>query len=204
MDIVNSRNELFGAIRIPLLKGTGRDQIKEFMTNYKAYVHRQEVRRNLGEKVETLRMRDLVDLDLLGTIAVYELDKTGVEELSDDEVSQYLKNCLAPSSTHFPSVKELFGNLKFSVLGANSPKKVVDFFKNVQKVVDENGLERYGEKLLTKRLLDIIQPKKLRSLILEEIEFNGKESVQTRIALFKLVKHHAINLSFYYDVGASG
>jgi hypothetical protein len=28
--------------------------------------------------------------------------------------------------------------------------------------------------------------------------------VQTRIALFKLVKHHAVNLSFYYDVGASG
>ena len=83
-------------------------------------------------------------------------------------------------------------------------KKVVDFFKKVQKVVDENGLERYGEKLLTKRLLDIIQPKKLRNLILEEIEFNGKESVQTRIALFKLVKHHAVNLSFYYDVGASG
>ena len=167
MDIVNSRNELFGAIRIPILKGIGRDQIKEFMTNYKAYVQRQEVRRNLGEKVETLRMRDLVDLDLLGTIAVYELDKNGVEELSDGEVSQYLKNCLAPSSTHFPSVKELFGNLKFSVLGANSPKKVVDFFKKVQKAVDENGLERYGEKLLTKRLLDIIQPKKLRNLILE-------------------------------------
>ena len=74
MDIVNSRNELFGAIRIPILKGTGRDQIKEFMTNYKAYVHRQEVRRNLGERVETLSIRALVDLDLLEIIAVYKLD----------------------------------------------------------------------------------------------------------------------------------
>ena len=55
-----------------------------------------------------------------------------------------------------------------------------------------------------KKLLDIIQPKKLRSLILDEIEFNGKESVQTRKALFKLVKHHATNLSFYYDAGSSG
>ena len=133
MDIVNSRNELFGAIRIPILKGTGRDQIKEFMTNYKAYVHRQEVRRNLGERVETLSMRALVDLDLLEIIATYELDKTGVEELEDEEVVQYLKNCLAPSSTHFPSVKELFGNLKFSVLGANSPKKSGGFLQESTK-----------------------------------------------------------------------
>ena len=49
----------------------------------------------------------------------------------------------------------------------------------------------------------IIQPKKLKSLILDEIEYKGKESVQTRKALFKLVKHHATNLSFYYSAGSS-
>ena len=106
MDIVNSRNELFGAIRIPILKGIGRDQIKEFVSNYKAYVQRQEIRRNLGERVETLSMRALVDLDLLEIIAIYELDKNGSEELEDEDVSLYLKNCLSPSQTHFPSWKE--------------------------------------------------------------------------------------------------
>ena len=166
MEIVNSRNELYGAIRIPILKGIGRDQIKEFMSAYKAYVRRQDVRRHLGERVETLSIRSLVDLDLLEMIAIYELDKNKSKELEDEDVNQYLKNCLAPSKTHFPSLKELFGNLNFSVLGANSTKKVVDFFQNVQKVVEENGLERYGEKLITKKLLDIIQPKKLKSLIL--------------------------------------
>ena len=102
---------------------------------------------------------------------------------------------MAPSKTQFSSLKELFGNLKFSVLGADSTKKVVDFFQNVQKVV--------GEKLITKKLLDIIQPKKLKSLIMDEIEYKGKQSVQTRNALFKLVKRHATNLSFYYDAGLS-
>ena len=64
-------------------------------------------------------------------------------------------------------------------------------------------MERYGEKLITKKLLDIIQPKKLKSLIMDEIEYKGKQSVQTRNALFKLVKRHATNLSFYYDAGLS-
>ena len=142
MEIVNSRNELYGAIRIPILKGIGRDQIKEFMSAYKSYVRRQDVRRLLGERVETLSIRALVDLGLPEMIAIYELDKNKSKELEDEDVNQYLKNCLAPSKTHFPSLKELFGNLKFSVLGADSTKKVVDFFQNVQKVVDENMVWR--------------------------------------------------------------
>ena len=136
-----------------------------------------------------MSVRSLVDLDLLETIAIYELDKDGSEELEEGDIVQYLlKNCLAPSRTHIPSLKELFGNLKFSVLGVDSKKKVVDFFQRVQRIIEENGLERYEEKLITKMILDIIQPKKLKNLILDEIKFNGKESVQTRKALFKLVR----------------
>ena len=70
MEIVNSRNELYGAIRIPILKGIGRNQIKEFMSAYKAYARRQDVRRHLGERVETLSVRSLMDLDLLETIEI--------------------------------------------------------------------------------------------------------------------------------------
>ena len=94
MEIVNSRNELYGAIRIPILKGIGRDQIKEFMSAYKAYVRRQDVRRHLGERVETLSIRALVDLGLPEMIAIYELDKNKSKELEDEDVNQYLKNCL--------------------------------------------------------------------------------------------------------------
>ena len=139
MEFVNSWNDLFGAIRIPILKGIGRNEIKEFMSAYKAYARRQDVRRHLGERVETLSIRSLVDSDLLETIAIYELDKDGSEELEDGDIVQYLKDCLAPSRTHIPSLKELFGNLKFSVLGVDSKKKVVDFFQHVQRIIEENG-----------------------------------------------------------------
>jgi hypothetical protein len=197
MEFVNSRNELFGAIRIPILKGIGRDEIKEFMFAYKAYVRRQDVRRNAGENVETLSVQSLVDLELLETIAIYELEKGGSHELEEGEIEQYLRSCLAPSRTHVPSLRELFANLKFSVLGVDSRKKVVDFFQKVQRIIDENGLEQYDERLITKRIVEIIQPRKLKSLILDDIDFKGKERFQTRTALFKLVMHHANNLSFY-------
>ena len=67
-----------------------------------------------------------------------------------------------------------------------------------KNVIDENGLEHYDGKLITKSIVNIIQPRKLKNLILDDIDFRGKERFQTRKALYGLVMHHANNLNFYY------
>ena len=97
MELVNSRNELFGVNRIPILKGIGRNEIKEFMSAYEAYVKGRDVRRNAGESVETLiDIQSFVDGELLETLSIYELEKERSEELEEGEIEQYLRNCLAP------------------------------------------------------------------------------------------------------------
>ena len=71
---------MFGAIRIPILKGIGRSEIEEFMLAYKAYVRRQDLRRNAGEDVKTLSIQSFLDLELLETVSIYELKKGGSEK----------------------------------------------------------------------------------------------------------------------------
>ena len=136
MEIVNSWNELYGAIRIPILKGIGRNQIKEFMSAYKAYVRRQDVRRHLGERVETLSMRSLVDLD-----------KNGSEELEDEDINQYLKGCLMPSETHSPSLKELFGAIRIPVLKGIGRNQIKEFMSALKAYVRRQDVRRHlGER----------------------------------------------------------
>ena len=56
----NSKDELFGPLKVPKLMEIGRSDIQEFLYRVRAYRQHQDTRRNAGEDVETLELKFLV------------------------------------------------------------------------------------------------------------------------------------------------
>ena len=115
----NSKDDLFGPLRVPRLLEVGRTEIQEFLCQVRAYRMHQDTRRNAGENVETLKLKFLVEPSLLRTIETYEMGLKDHEELNSDQLEEYLIKSLQPSDTYVPSVSKLFAGAVFGATPAD-------------------------------------------------------------------------------------
>ena len=194
----NSKDDLFGPLRVPRLLEVGRTEIQEFLCQVRAYRMHQDTRRNAGESVETLKLRFLVEPALLRTIETYEMGLKDHEELSSDQLEEYLIKSLQPSDTYVPSVSKLFGKLKLETSG-DAKQRVVNLFKAADKIIVNHGLQGVEDKVIAKQIIRAIEPRELRELIQDDIVLRGKDNYYDRAKLFQLVVRHVEGAVCYGD-----
>jgi hypothetical protein len=194
----NSKDDLFGPLKVPRLIDIGRSDIQEFLYRVRAYRQRQDTRRNAGEDVETLELKFLVEPALLRTLATYELGLRSIEEVDSEALEEYLIRCLQPSDSYVPSLSKLFSGLKLGTSG-DARQRVINLFKAADEIVLINGLSKISEKEIIKQLLQAIEPRRIREMVRDEIVLQGKENFSSLASLFPLVAKHVERASCYEE-----
>ena len=171
----NSKDELFGPLKVPKLMEIGRGDIQEFLYRVRAYRQHQDTRRNAGEDVETLELKFVVEPALLRTLAIYELGLKSIEEVESEVLEVYLTRCLQPNDSYIPSLSKVFSRLKLESSG-DARQRVINLFKAADEIVLVNGLSEISEKEIAKQVIQAIEPRRLREMVKDEIVLQGKEN----------------------------
>ena len=139
-------------------------------------------------------IKSLLDLLLLETIAIYDLE--------DEEFDRYSKQCLAVEDSCSKFGKFVW---EFESFGAwcDSRENLVDLFQQIQRIIWKTITKYYDEKSTTKHVLNAIQPKWLKIFISAEIESKGKSNYHTRNDVYSLVMQHACALTLSEGSGSS-
>ena len=148
------------------LKELERKEIVEFLDNYGQYKRVIEFENDVNRQNYTpVSLSLCVKGDLLSTIATVGLGLASSEELTEDELEKYLRDCLQ-SPENFPlSLSKLFGNLRLDKKG-DSHQQVMNLFRTVDRIIRENGLDNVSQKVLNNVIIDCL-PRRPRRFVRE-------------------------------------
>ena len=194
------KEKLFGPVEVPILTSVGRTEIDDFLDRYETYLLMVASRNALGDEIQPMEMKFCVDNQLLKTLVKHQIGVGSVEELTQEQLKEYLDGCLKVSNFYVPDLDTIFSELTLGeAMDANA--RVIDLFTQTEEIIRRNGLTEVSEKTIIPFILKAIEPASLRRRIENERKVRGKERFQTREQLFPLIEKH-MHFSILLAVGA--
>ncbi len=195
------RDDFFGPIRVPVLKGIDRRDVRDFLERYRKYVLWVTERARLeGAEPQIMQIKMCINNKLLKTLARFEL-KTSVEEISDEQLEDYLTGILAPSRYHVPDLDSLFGRLRLRSDG-DGRDRVTALFADIEELVHDHGLGYLPDKDLVKYMYKAL-PKHVEKTIKDKMKIEGDDSAgKTLDGIYQTLVNHLDGMRFF--AGASG
>ena len=136
-EMANYQDDFFGPIRVPVLKRIDRSDVRDFLERYRKYVIWVTERARLeGAEPQIMQMKMCINSKLLKTLARFEL-KTSLENVSDEQLEEYLTGVLAPSRYHVPDLDRLFGRLRLRSEG-DGRDRVTALFADIEELVHDH------------------------------------------------------------------
>ena len=140
------KERLFGPVEVPILTTVGRREIADFLDRYDNYLLLMVASRNaLGDEIVPMEMKFCIDNQLLKTLVRHQIGVGSVEELTQEQLKEYLDNCLKVSNYYVPDLDSIFSELTLSeTKDANA--RVVDLFTQAEEILRRNGLDQVVRK----------------------------------------------------------
>ena len=199
--MANYQDDFFGPIRVPVLKGIDRRDVRDFLERYRKYVIWVTERARLeGAEPQIMQMNMCINNKLLRTVARFEL-KTSVEEIADEQLGDYLNGILAPSRYHVPDLDRLFGRLRLRSDG-DGRDRVTALFSEIEELVHDHGLGYLPDKDLVKYMYKAL-PKHVEKTIKDRLKMEEDDSAgKTLDGIYPKLVNHLDGMTFF--AGASG
>ncbi len=124
------KERLFGPVEVPVLTLVGRVEIANFLDRYDNYLRMVASRNALGDEIVPMEMKFCVDNQLLKTLVKHQIGVGSVDELTQEQLKEYLDDCLKVSDYYVPNLETIFGELKLSD-NKHANAQVVDLFTDV-------------------------------------------------------------------------
>ena len=157
----------------------GRREIADFLDRYDNYLLMVASRNALADEIVPMEMKFCTDNQLLNTLLKHQIGVGSVEELTQEQLKEYLDNCLKVSNYYVPDLDSIFSELTLSeTKDANA--RVIDLFTQAEEILRRNGLTQVSEKTIVPFIIKAIEPASLRKRIENERRVRGKDQFQTR------------------------
>ena len=139
------KEKLFGPVEVPILTSVGRTEIADFLDRYETYLLMVASRNALGDEIQPMEMKFCVDNQLLKTLVKHQIGAGSVEDLTQDQLKEYLDGCLKVSNFYVPDLDTIFSELTLGE-ATDANARVIDLFTQTEELIRRNGLTEVSEK----------------------------------------------------------
>ena len=131
---------------------------------------------------------------LLKTLVKHQIGVRSVEELTQEQLKEYLDNCLKVTNYYIPDLDSIFSELTLSE-NKDANARVVDLFTQAEEILRRNGLTKVSEKTIVPLIIQATEPALLSSLVM------NYPSPNTRSHVIHTHKKTVSYFSFKYSRG---